>query len=186
MTAPVGNVVASVTNALAPVTNALAPVTNALAPVTNALAPVTNALAPVTNAVAPVTNLAAPVPVVDHIFSSSGQPARHPANGDAATSAPSVAPVSFTLAPASLASTSGTDGASGLRPSSGAPSKAPEQLPSMGGTGAGAGFSGFFFGLFGALLVMLALAAPALMRRLEGASAFLRPPLFVCALERPG
>jgi hypothetical protein len=39
---------------------------------------------------------------------------------------------------------------------------------------------------FLALLVLAALAAPKLLRRLDAAPAFLRPALFVCALERPG
>jgi hypothetical protein len=37
-----------------------------------------------------------------------------------------------------------------------------------------------------ALLVLAALVAPRLLRRLDTAPAFLRPALFVCALERPG
>ena len=37
-----------------------------------------------------------------------------------------------------------------------------------------------------ALLVLAALAAPGLLRRLDAAPALLRPALFVCALERPG
>jgi len=39
---------------------------------------------------------------------------------------------------------------------------------------------------FLALLVLLALAAPKLLRRLEAAPAFLPPTPFACALERPG
>jgi hypothetical protein len=39
---------------------------------------------------------------------------------------------------------------------------------------------------FLALLVLAALAAPKLLRRLDPAPALLRPALFACALERPG
>jgi hypothetical protein len=71
----------------------------------------------------------------------------------------------------------------GGRPGSPSPRKAP--VPA-GGTAAPAPSGGFFFAPFLALLVLAALAAPTLLRRLEVAPAFLRPALFVCALERPG
>jgi hypothetical protein len=50
----------------------------------------------------------------------------------------------------------------------------------------GAGSAGFFFSPFLALLVLVALAAPTLLRRFEPPPAFLRPALLACALERPG
>jgi hypothetical protein len=71
----------------------------------------------------------------------------------------------------------------GGRPGSPSPRKAP--APAAGGTAAPAP-GGFFFAPFLALLVLAALVAPRLLRRLDAVPAFLRPALFVCALERPG
>jgi hypothetical protein len=46
--------------------------------------------------------------------------------------------------------------------------------------------SGGIFVPFLGLLVLAALAAPRLMRRLDELPAFVRPAPFLCALERPG
>jgi hypothetical protein len=71
----------------------------------------------------------------------------------------------------------------GGRPGSPPPRKAP--APAAGGAATSAP-GGSLFVPFLALLVLAALAAPRLLRRLDAAPAFLRPALFVCALERPG
>jgi hypothetical protein len=63
------------------------------------------------------------------------------------------------------------------------PRKAP--APTAGGA-ATPSAGGLTFVPFLALLVLAALVAPKLMRRLEAAPALLRPALFACALERPG
>ena len=70
----------------------------------------------------------------------------------------------------------------GGRPESPPPRTAP--APVAGG--ATASFSGGIFVPFLGLLVLAALAAPRLMRRLDGVQAFVRPAPFLCALERPG
>lgn len=71
----------------------------------------------------------------------------------------------------------------GGRPVSSSPWTAP--APAAGG--ATAVFSGAaFFVPFLGLLVLAALAAPRLMRRLDELPAFVRPGPFLCALERPG
>jgi hypothetical protein len=70
----------------------------------------------------------------------------------------------------------------GGRPVSPPPGTAP--APVAGG--AAAVFSGGTFVPFLALLVLAALAAPRLMRRLDELPAFVRPGPFLCALERPG
>jgi hypothetical protein len=60
-------------------------------------------------------------------------------------------------------------------------------LPAPGSPGASAPGSGdAFFVPFAALLALLALVAPASMRRLREAPDFRAPIPFVCALERPG
>jgi hypothetical protein len=71
----------------------------------------------------------------------------------------------------------------GGRPGSPPPRKVP--APAAGGAATPAP-GGFLSGPFLALLVLAALAAPRLMRRLDVAAALLRPSPFVCALERPG
>jgi hypothetical protein len=71
----------------------------------------------------------------------------------------------------------------GGRPGSPSPRKAP--APAAGGAAAPAPAASLFVP-FLALLVLAALAAPKLLRRLDAAAAFLRPAPFVCALERPG
>ena len=71
----------------------------------------------------------------------------------------------------------------GGRPESPSPRKAP--APAAGGAAATA-YGSSLFAPFLALLVLAALAAPRLLRRLEGVPAFMRPTLFACALERPG
>jgi hypothetical protein len=71
----------------------------------------------------------------------------------------------------------------GGRPGSPLPRKAP--APAASGAVASAP-AGSLFVPFAALLVLAALAAPKLLRRFDAAPAFLRPALFVCALERPG
>jgi hypothetical protein len=71
----------------------------------------------------------------------------------------------------------------GGRPESPSPRKAP--APAAGGAATSAP-AGVLFVPFLALLVLAALAAPMLMRRLDAAKALMRPTLFVCALERPG
>jgi hypothetical protein len=45
---------------------------------------------------------------------------------------------------------------------------------------------GLFFAPLLGLLVLAALAAPRLLRRLDELPAFVRPEPFLCALERPG
>ena len=70
----------------------------------------------------------------------------------------------------------------GGRPGSPIPRKAPAPA---GGAAAPAPGGSLFVPLL-ALLVLAALAAPRLLRRLDAAPALLRPALFVCALERPG
>jgi hypothetical protein len=98
----------------------------------------------------------------------------HPANGTGPPDlrprgeAPSSAPAgSTTLAPREA-----------LRP--------PLSRSAPAGAPAGGGSAGFFFSPFLALLVLVALAAPGLLRRFEPPPAFLRPALLACALERPG
>ena len=71
----------------------------------------------------------------------------------------------------------------GGRPGSPLPRKGP--APAAPGAAAPAP-SGVLFAPFLALLVLAALVAPRLMRRLDATPAFLRPAPFVCALERPG
>jgi hypothetical protein len=71
----------------------------------------------------------------------------------------------------------------GGRPGSSSPRKAP--APTTGGAAA-AGPGGLSFVPFLGLLVLAALAAPMLLRRLGAATASLRPAPFICALERPG
>jgi 3-oxoacyl-ACP reductase-like protein len=65
------------------------------------------------------------------------------------------------------------------------PSPRKAQVPAAGGAAA-ASSAGLTFVPFLALLVLAALVAPKLMRRLDAAPASLRPSLFACALERPG
>jgi hypothetical protein len=62
----------------------------------------------------------------------------------------------------------------------------PRTAPAPVAGGAAALFSGGIFVPFLALLVLAALAAPRLMRRLDELPAFVRPGPFLCALERPG
>jgi hypothetical protein len=71
----------------------------------------------------------------------------------------------------------------GGRPGSSSPRKAP--APAAGGAAAAAP-GGLSFVPFMGLLVLAALAAPRLLRRLDTAAASLRPAPFLCALERPG
>jgi hypothetical protein len=71
----------------------------------------------------------------------------------------------------------------GGRPVSPPPRTAP--APVAGGATA-LFFSGGTFVPFLGLLVLAALAAPRLMRRLDELPAFVRPAPFLCALERPG
>jgi hypothetical protein len=71
----------------------------------------------------------------------------------------------------------------GGHPGSPSPRKTP--VPAAGGTATSAP-GGLLFVPFLALLALAALAAPKLMRRLDAATAFLRPAPFICALERPG
>jgi hypothetical protein len=52
--------------------------------------------------------------------------------------------------------------------------------------GAAPSSSGGIFVPFLGLLVLAALAAPRLLRRLDELPAFVRPGPFLCALERPG
>ncbi|HEX5376134.1 MAG TPA: hypothetical protein VFW48_08240 [Solirubrobacterales bacterium] len=58
--------------------------------------------------------------------------------------------------------------------------------PAPGSSGAAAGPTGSFFVPLAALLALLALAAPAVLRRFGEAPDFRPPTPFVCALERPG
>jgi hypothetical protein len=59
-------------------------------------------------------------------------------------------------------------------------------MPAPGSSGVAAGSTGSFFAPIAALLALLALVAPAVLRRL-GEVPDCRPPIpFVCALERPG
>ena len=62
----------------------------------------------------------------------------------------------------------------------------PWTAPAPAAGGAAAVFSGSVFVPFLGLLVLAALAAPRLMRRLDELPAFVRPGPFLCALERPG
>jgi hypothetical protein len=71
----------------------------------------------------------------------------------------------------------------GGRPGSSSPPKAP--APATGGAAAAAP-GGLSFAPFLGLLVLAALAAPMLLRRLRAPTAALRPAPFICALERPG
>jgi hypothetical protein len=71
----------------------------------------------------------------------------------------------------------------GGRPVSPPPRTAP--APVAGGATALFSSGGFFVPFLG-LLVLAALAAPRLMRRLDELPAFVRPAPFLCALERPG
>ncbi len=58
--------------------------------------------------------------------------------------------------------------------------------PAPGSSAAAAGSAGSFFVPLAALLALLALVAPATLRRLGEVPAFRPPVPFVCALERPG
>ena len=71
----------------------------------------------------------------------------------------------------------------GGRPVSPPPRTAP--APAAGGAAAASSSGGIFVPFLG-LLVLAALAAPRLMRRLDELPAFVRPAPFLCALERPG
>jgi hypothetical protein len=71
----------------------------------------------------------------------------------------------------------------GGRPVSSPPRTAP--TPVAGGATALFASGGIFVPFLG-LLVLAALAAPRLMRRLDELPAFVRPAPFLCALERPG
>jgi hypothetical protein len=71
----------------------------------------------------------------------------------------------------------------GGRPVSPPPRTAP--APVAGGA-APSSSGGLFFVPFLGLLVLAALAAPRLLRRLDELPAFVRPGPFLCALERPG
>ena len=71
----------------------------------------------------------------------------------------------------------------GGRPVSPPPRTAP--APVAGGATALFASGGIFVPFLG-LLVLAALAAPRLMRRLDELPAFVRPAPFLCALERPG
>jgi hypothetical protein len=62
----------------------------------------------------------------------------------------------------------------------------PRTAPAPVAGGAAASSSGGVFVPFLGLLVLAALAAPRLMRRLDELPAFVRPGPFLCALERPG
>ena len=88
-----------------------------------------------------------------------------------------------TLTPSQSASAQPPAAGAGGRPGSSSPRKAP--APATGGAAAAAP-GGLSFVPFLGLLVLAALAAPTLLRRLGAATASLRPAPFICALERPG
>jgi len=75
-------------------------------------------------------------------------------------------------------------GATGTRSNDPAPPDGPPPAPGPSGTAAGS--TGSFFVPLAALLALLALVAPAVLRRLGEVPAFRPPTPFVCALERPG
>jgi hypothetical protein len=102
---------------------------------------------------------------------------------DAATGAPAGVPRQNARPFLQSASALPPAAEAGGRPSSLPPRKVP--APAAGGAATPAP-GGFLSGPFLALLVLAALAAPRLMRRLDAAVALLRPSPFVCALERPG
>jgi hypothetical protein len=87
------------------------------------------------------------------------------------------------LTPSRSASARPLAAEAGGRPGSSSPRKAP--APTTGGAAAAAA-GGLSFVPFLGLLVLAALAAPMLVRRLAAATASLRPAPFLCALERPG
>jgi hypothetical protein len=62
----------------------------------------------------------------------------------------------------------------------------PRTAPAPVAGGAAPSSTGGFFVPFLGLLVLAALAAPRLLRRLDELPAFVRPEPFLCALERPG
>jgi hypothetical protein len=86
------------------------------------------------------------------------------------------------LTPSQSASAQPSVTEAGGGPGSSSPRKAP--APATGGAAAAPG--GISFAPFLGLLVLAALAAPMLLRRLGAATASLRPAPFICALERPG
>jgi hypothetical protein len=90
---------------------------------------------------------------------------------------------SAALTPSQSASAQPPAAEAGGHPGSSSPRKAP--APATGGAAAAAP-GGLSFVPFLGLLVLAALAAPMLLRRLGTAPASLRPAPFLCALERPG
>jgi hypothetical protein len=77
-----------------------------------------------------------------------------------------------------------TSGMAGTPPDDRAPLDGP--MPAPGSSGVAAGSTGSFFVPLAALLALLALVAPAAMRRFGEVPDFRPPTPFVCALERPG
>jgi hypothetical protein len=87
--------------------------------------------------------------------------------------------------PAMVAAAHAPIGGATDRPSDHAPLEGPGPSPGSSESAA-SGTAGSFFVPLAALLALLALAAPAILRRLREAPEFSAPAPFVCALERPG
>jgi hypothetical protein len=175
--APLLGVAAPLLKVTAPLLDGLRPALDGLGPALDALRPTTPTLAAPPNGSTPASP---PSPVADLLVSPApGSPVAgvlgyQPGLGTSQAAQPIALETASTQPPAAEV------GGRALSPS---PRKAP--APTAGGAAA-APFGGSISSSFLALLVLAALTAPMLLRRLTGLPGLLRPTPFVCALERPG
>jgi hypothetical protein len=176
----IGDTLAPLVAPAMPLLGAAAPLLDGLRPALGGLPPALDGLAASPLGSAP---LRPPVPIAQHVPAPGpgsplagvlGAPGHRAGAGARGAAQP------LALESASAQPPAAEVGGRSLSPSS---RKAP--APTAGGAAA-APFGGSTTTSFLALLVLAALTAPMLLRRLTGPPGLLRPTPFVCALERPG
>jgi hypothetical protein len=170
--APLDGVLDDALRSLGETLRGLVPLDSLAAPVAALLAD--GGLADLTGSLSLDLGRAADPPLAGVLHAAAGLPQR-------VAPAPGTAPINLSKPQSASAQPPAAE--AGGHPVLPSPRKAP--APTAGG--AAAAISGGITSVpFLALLVLAALAAPKLMRRLDAAPASLRPSLFACALERPG